>query len=76
MGEKIVIIGGVAAGPKAACHARRLMPDAEITILAESSKQSQSPLGYTAFIDWPKVEIKAEHNIHVYIDSKGVIKKL
>jgi lysophospholipase L1-like esterase len=50
--------------------------DAEITILAESSKQSQSPLAYTSFIDWPKVEIGAGVNIQIYIDSKGVIKKL
>ena len=27
---KIVIIGGVAAGPKAAARARRLMPDARL----------------------------------------------
>jgi len=33
MSQKIVIIGGVAAGPKAAARARRVAPDAEITIV-------------------------------------------
>ncbi|NQU54135.1 MAG: hypothetical protein HQ522_16530 [Bacteroidetes bacterium] len=50
--------------------------NAAIAIVAESSKQAQSPLGYTAFIDWPKVKVEAGDNIHVYIDSKGVVKKL
>jgi hypothetical protein len=31
MGKRIVVIGGVAAGPKAAARARRLDPSAEIT---------------------------------------------
>jgi len=33
MGNRILIIGGVALGPKAASRARRLDPDAEITIV-------------------------------------------
>lgn len=33
MGDKIVIIGGVACGPKAGARARRRDPEAEITII-------------------------------------------
>jgi len=33
MTKKILIIGAVAAGPKAACRAKRLMQDAEITVI-------------------------------------------
>jgi protoporphyrinogen oxidase len=33
MGKRIVIIGGVAAGPKAAARARRLDPSTETTIV-------------------------------------------
>ncbi|NWJ52322.1 MAG: hypothetical protein HXX14_15810 [Bacteroidetes bacterium] len=32
--------------------------DAQISILAESAKQAKKPLGYTAFVHWPKVEVK------------------
>ena len=37
--------------------------DAKVTILAESAKQAKKPLGYTAFLKWPKVEIKAGNTI-------------
>ena len=50
MGEKIVIIGGVAAGPKAACRARRLMPDAEITIVDQDSLISYGGCGIPYFV--------------------------
>jgi len=33
--------------------------DAKISILAETMADSKKPLGYTAFLNWPKVEIKA-----------------
>lgn len=36
MSEKILIVGGVALGPKAASRCKRLMPDAEVTIVDEN----------------------------------------
>lgn len=33
--------------------------DAKVTILAESGEQASKPLGYTAFLKWPKYEIKS-----------------
>lgn len=36
MAQKILVIGGVALGPKAACRCKRLMPDAEITLVDEN----------------------------------------
>ena len=36
MAQKILVIGGVARGPKAACRCKRLMPDAEITLVDEN----------------------------------------
>ncbi len=33
--------------------------DAQVAILAESAEQADKPLGCTAFLKWPKVEIKA-----------------
>lgn len=43
--QKIVIIGGVAAGPKAAARARRLLPDAEITVIDKGNLISYGSCG-------------------------------
>lgn len=37
--------------------------DAQVSVLAESAKQASKPLGYTAFLKWPKVEVKAEETV-------------
>ncbi|MEN8141088.1 MAG: FAD-dependent oxidoreductase [Thermodesulfobacteriota bacterium] len=50
MGEKIVIVGGVAAGPKTACHAKRLMPEAEITIIDQDSLISYGGCGIPYYV--------------------------
>jgi len=42
----IVVIGGVATGPKAAARARRLLPDAQITIIEQDSWFSYGSCGY------------------------------
>ncbi|RKX62613.1 MAG: pyridine nucleotide-disulfide oxidoreductase [Thermodesulfobacteriota bacterium] len=50
MSEKIVIVGAVAAGPKAACRARRLMPDAQITIVDQDDLISYGGCGIPYFV--------------------------
>ncbi len=50
MGEKIVIIGSVAAGPKSACHAKRLMPDADITLLDQDTLISYGGCGIPYYV--------------------------
>jgi len=52
MGNKkqIIVIGGSAAGPKAAARARRLDEDAEITILQKSPYLSMASCGYPYYI--------------------------
>ncbi|MBD3181705.1 pyridine nucleotide-disulfide oxidoreductase [Candidatus Poribacteria bacterium] len=47
---KIVVIGGVAAGPKAASRARRRDPDAEITIIEKGNLLSYAGCGLPYFI--------------------------
>ena len=42
---KIVILGGVAAGAKAAAKARRLLPDAEIDLYTDDTHISYSSCG-------------------------------
>ncbi len=50
MGQQILILGGVAAGPKAACRAKRLMPDAQVTIIDEDSLISYGGCGIPYYV--------------------------
>ncbi|MFH0785195.1 MAG: FAD-dependent oxidoreductase [Pseudomonadota bacterium] len=50
MAKRIVIIGGVAAGPKTACRVKRLMPDAEVTIVDQDSLISYGGCGIPYYI--------------------------
>lgn len=50
MEKKIVVIGGVAAGPKAACRAKRLMPQAEVTLIDQDSLISYGGCGIPYYI--------------------------
>lgn len=49
--ERILIIGGVAAGPKVAARARRLMPDAEITVVDKGRYISYAGCGMPFYVD-------------------------
>jgi NADPH-dependent 2,4-dienoyl-CoA reductase/sulfur reductase-like enzyme/rhodanese-related sulfurtransferase len=48
--KKIVIVGAVAAGPKAACRLRRLMPDAEITLIDQDNLISYGGCGIPYYV--------------------------
>ncbi len=50
MGKRIVIVGGVAAGPKAACRLKRLVPDAEITIIDQDNLISYGGCGIPYYV--------------------------
>jgi NADPH-dependent 2,4-dienoyl-CoA reductase/sulfur reductase-like enzyme/rhodanese-related sulfurtransferase len=50
MGKKIVIVGGVAAGPKAACRLKRLMPDAEVTVIDQDNLISYGGCGIPYYV--------------------------
>jgi NADPH-dependent 2,4-dienoyl-CoA reductase/sulfur reductase-like enzyme/rhodanese-related sulfurtransferase len=49
--QRILIIGGVAAGPKMAARVRRLLPDAEITVVDKGRYISYAGCGMPFFID-------------------------
>ncbi|MBQ3058929.1 MAG: FAD-dependent oxidoreductase [Desulfovibrio sp.] len=50
MAEKILIIGGVALGPKAACRCKRLMPEADVTLIDENSNISYGGCGMPYYV--------------------------
>jgi NADPH-dependent 2,4-dienoyl-CoA reductase/sulfur reductase-like enzyme len=58
-GLKIVVVGGVAAGPKAAARARRLDPHAEITVLEKGDYISYSGCGLPFLISGEVPEVKS-----------------
>ena len=51
MAEKIVIIGGVAAGPKAACRVKRLIQDSEVTIIDQDTTPPVVDAGSSIIIE-------------------------
>ena len=50
MPEKILIVGGVALGPKAASRCKRLMPDAEVTLVDETVYISYGGCGIPYYV--------------------------
>jgi NADPH-dependent 2,4-dienoyl-CoA reductase/sulfur reductase-like enzyme/rhodanese-related sulfurtransferase len=58
MPRKIVIVGAVALGPKVACRARRLDPDAEITMIDRDTIISYGGCGIPYYVsgDIPEVD--------------------
>lgn len=69
MSQKIVIIGGVAAGPKAAARARRVAPDAEITIIEKGSLISYAGCGMPFYLSGEVSKFD-----HLFETTYGVIR--
>ena len=74
---KIVIIGGVAAGSKAAAKAKRLLPESQVDIYTQDTNVSYSTCGLPYYIegtfqDWQKLIVRTKEefeksgvNIHL-----------
>ncbi len=67
MRKKIVIIGGVAAGPKTACRARRLMPDAEITMVDMDTLISYGGCGIPYYVSGDVSDEKELRNTSFHV---------
>ncbi|WP_041275456.1 FAD-dependent oxidoreductase [Desulforamulus ruminis] len=65
--QKILIIGGVAAGPKTAARARRLNPEAQITILEKGKYISYAGCGMPYYLSGQIHEFD-----HLYSTAYGV----
>lgn len=50
MSKKIVVVGGVAAGPKAACRLKRLQPDWDVTVIDQDSLISYGGCGIPYYV--------------------------
>lgn len=48
--------------------------DAKVSVLAENAAQAAKPQGHTAFIKWPKAEVKAGATAKLTIRSDGSVK--
>ena len=48
--KRIIVIGGSAAGPKAASRARRLDEDVEIVMIQKSADLSMASCGYPYYV--------------------------
>jgi NADPH-dependent 2,4-dienoyl-CoA reductase/sulfur reductase-like enzyme len=81
-GKKIVIIGGVAAGTSAASKARRVDPNAQITILQDEPLVSYGACGmpyvieelidsFEKLIARPAAEFKNQYNIDVIVNTRA-----
>ena len=80
MSKKIVIIGGVAAGPKTACRVKRLLPNAEVTIIDQDSLISYGGCGIPYYVSGDVSDEKELRNtsFHMtrdesfFLNAKGV----
>ncbi len=58
MGRKIVVIGGVACGPKAACRVKRLDPSAEVVIVEKGEEISYGACGLPFYLEGEVPDVK------------------
>lgn len=80
MGEKVVVIGAVAAGPKAAVRVKRLNPDAEVTLVDQDSLISYGGCGIPYYVsgdvaDEKELRSTSFHMLrdeHFFEKAKGV----
>lgn len=78
--HNIVIIGGVAAGPKTACRLKRLVPDADITIIDQDNLISYGGCGIPYYVSGDVSDEKELRNtsFHMtrdekfFVNAKGV----
>ena len=81
-GRRIIVIGGVAAGTSAASKARRVDPNAKITIIQEESVISYGACGIPYVLEGliPRFDMlvarspevfKKEHDIDIFVDTRA-----
>ncbi len=79
---KILILGGVAAGAKAAAKCRRMLPDAEINLYTDNTHVSYSACGMPYYIEgefenWKDLLVRSpeefeEQGIHIHLENRAI----
>ncbi|MGI9536133.1 MAG: FAD-dependent oxidoreductase [Desulfocapsaceae bacterium] len=71
MGKKVVVVGAVAAGPKAAVRVKRLDPDAEVVLIDQDSLISYGGCGIPYYVsgDVPDEKDLRSTNFHMLRDE-------
>ncbi len=80
MNKKVVIVGGVAAGPKAACHLKRVQPGWDVTVVDQDSMISYGGCGIPYYVggdvsDEAELRSTSFHmvrDVPFFADAKGV----
>jgi len=80
MSKKIIIVGGVAAGPKAACRLKRLRPGWDVTVIDQDSLISYGGCGIPYYVcgdvsDEKELRSTSFHMVRdekFFADAKGV----
>ena len=72
MSQKVVVIGGVALGPKVACRIKRLDPHASVTIIDKDRLISYGGCGIPYYVsgDVPELKDLYSTSAHVVRDAK------
>lgn len=81
---KIIIIGGVAAGAKAAAKSKRMLPDAEVHVYTKDSHVSYSSCGLPYYIagdfeDWHKLVVRTKEEFEksgINIHTEHLVTKI
>ncbi len=81
---KIIIIGGVAAGAKAAAKSKRMLPDAEVHVYTKDSHVSYSSCGLPYYIagdfeDWNKLVVRTKEEFEksgINIHTEHLVTKI
>ena len=71
MGNKVVVVGAVAAGPKGAVRVKRLDPDAEVVLIDQDSLISYGGCGIPYYVsgDVPDEKELRSTNFHMLRDE-------
>ncbi|MBB2147382.1 hypothetical protein [Pedobacter gandavensis] len=69
---KAEILSGNSSGTTIQLH-NPTAYDPEVSMMAETENQAKKPLGYTAFLKWPKVKLKAGESLKIQVKSNTEI---